>query len=94
MGNRRSPDRSGEKKKQKKRKRNQQSIQPGLMWQDDKGQVRSLLPGPPPTPEKLEEMSQVYQENIRKSSLWDLMVKEFGIEKAEELLKECRVELR
>jgi len=39
-------------------------------------------------------MTRAYQENIRKSPLWDMMVEQFGPEKAEELLKECRVELR
>jgi len=85
------------KSKRKKRKRIPKTTHPfpnSVMWQDEQGQVHSLLPGLPPTPEKLEEMTKVYQENIRKSPLWDMMVKQFGQEKAEELLKECRVELR
>lgn len=87
----------GKKKRSKNRKKKQNPNYPaaeGFIWQDEKGQVHSLLPGPPPTPEKLEEMSKVYQEQIRKSPLWEIMVKEFGAEKAEELLKECRAELR
>lgn len=44
--------------------------------------------------EMLEEMTKQYQENIRNSPLWDIMVKQFGAEKAEALLKECRAELR
>jgi hypothetical protein len=52
------------------------------------------LPGSPPTPEKLEEMTRQYQENIRNSPMWGEMVRKFGRAKAEELLKQCRVELR
>jgi len=39
-------------------------------------------------------MTQLYQEQIRNSPLWDEMVREFGPEKAEELLREFRAELR
>jgi hypothetical protein len=52
------------------------------------------VPCRPPTPEMLEQMSRVYQEKIRKSPLWKQMVKQYGQEKAEELLKAFRVELR
>ena len=45
-------------------------------------------------PEKLEEMTKQYQENLRNSPRWGEMVRKFGRAKAEELLKECRVELR
>jgi hypothetical protein len=45
-------------------------------------------------PEKLEEMTKQYQENLRNSPMWSEMVRKFGRAKAEELLKECRVELR
>lgn len=85
------------KSKRKKRKSNPKAINPfpdTVMWQDDYGQVHSLMPGPKPSRQKLEEMTNVYQENIRKSPLWNMMVKQFGPEKSEELLKECRVELK
>lgn len=85
------------KSKRKKRKTKPKAgndSRDGFMWQDDHGQVHSLIPGSPPTTEKLDEMTRVYQENIRKSPLWDMLVKQFGSEKAEELLRECRVEVR
>jgi hypothetical protein len=88
----------GKKKKRTKKRKRRQKTYPnfpgGFMWQDEKGQVHSLMPGLPPNPEELEDMTRVYQENIRNSPLWEMMVKQFGLEKAEELLKECRVELR
>jgi hypothetical protein len=45
-------------------------------------------------PEKLEELTKQYQENLRNSPMWSEMVRKFGRAKAEELLKECRVEVR
>jgi len=35
-----------------------------------------------------------YQQRIRESPLWDEMVREFGEEEAERILKEFRVEIR
>jgi hypothetical protein len=52
------------------------------------------VPGNAPSPETLDEMTKVYQQNIRESPLWDEMVKEFGEEAAERLLREFRVEVR
>jgi hypothetical protein len=60
---------------------------------DDDG-LHALLPGSPPDQETLERMTQLYQEQIRNSPMWDEMVREFGPEKAEELLRQCRAELR
>jgi hypothetical protein len=40
----------------------------------------------------VEEMTKRYQENIRRSPLWDLMVKEYGEEQAARLLEQFRVE--
>ncbi len=53
-----------------------------------------LLPGTPPSPETLAEMTRFYQQNIRQSLLWDEMVREFGEQEAERLLREFRVEIR
>lgn len=52
-----------------------------------------ISPGLPPSPEQIEEMTRDYQNNIRNSELFETWVKEFGIEKAEELLRECRVKI-
>ena len=62
-------------------------------WFDDAG-LHALLPGPKPAPHELEAATKRYQENIRKSPLWAQMVAEFGSVKAEELLRQFRVELR
>ena len=53
-----------------------------------------LLPGTPPSPERLDEMTGSYQQKIRESPLWAEMVRELGEEEAERILKEFRVEMR
>ena len=74
---------------------NQQDINPDQLplWQDMEG-LHALMPGLPPSKEKLAEMTAAYQKNIRNSVLFTEMVKLYGKKKAEELLKECKVELK
>lgn len=84
--------------KKSRRKRQQPPPQPPPIaervgWQADDG-FHMLVPGAPPTPEMLEEMTRHYQEQLRHSPVWEEMVKKYGKEKAEELLQECRAELR
>ena len=81
------------KRKFKAQRQNQKPLLGAWAWPDQDG-IHYLVPGSPPTPEKLEEMTKQYQKNIRNSPLWGMMVKQFGKEKAEELLKGCRAELR
>lgn len=50
--------------------------------------------GHDPSSEQLEKMTEEYQNKIRNSPIWNQMVKKYGKEKAEELLKQCRAELR
>jgi len=47
--------------------------------------------GNQPTQEELKRMTEEYQENIKKSPIWEVMVKEYGEEKAKEMLKEFQV---
>lgn len=35
-----------------------------------------------------------FQREVRKSELWDQMVAEFGEERAEEILRQCKAEVR
>jgi hypothetical protein len=60
------------------------------MWIDEQG-MHALLPGRP-DPETFERMTEIYQQKIRQSPLWEEMVREFGQEKAEQLLKQCRAQ--
>ena len=62
-------------------------------WLDREG-VHVVAPGTAPSPEGLEEMTRQYQQAIRQSPMWDEMVRQFGKKKAEELLQECKAELK
>mgnify|MGYP001567361469 CR=1 FL=1 len=53
-----------------------------------------MAPGAQPSPEQLEEMTRMFQESIRNSPMWGEMIKEYGAEKAEELLKQCKANLK
>lgn len=82
--------------KKRKRKRRKPTVgqaePPAFQWMGDGG-MHMVAPGAPPTPDQLEQMTKQYQERIRNSPLWDAMVREFGEEKAEELLKDFKVQL-
>ena len=64
-----------------------------IHWQAEGG-LHFLTPGLPPSPEKFAEMTNAYQRNIRSSPLFYEWERQFGLKKAEEMLKECRVEIR
>ena len=72
---------------------NDYELPPGTEhWMEDDG-MHFISPGVPPSPEKIEEMTKDYQNNIRNSELFEMWVREFGLAKAEELLQECRVKI-
>ena len=78
------------KKNRKKRKQKQSDNNsfPSHMWMEDDG-IHVLSPEPF-SAQDLELMSLRFQEKIRNSPMWDEMVKEFGKEEAEKILKKCR----
>ena len=61
-------------------------------WMDDDG-IHIIGKGVPPSPEEQERMTIEYQNKIKKSPLWEMMVKEYGEEKAEEMLKDFQVQV-
>ena len=81
------------KKRRKLKKRGRQSRAAAIPWLGRDG-LHALVRGNPPSPEMLDEMTGSYQQKIRESPLWDEMVREFGEEEAERLLREFRVEIR
>lgn len=91
MGRKRRPKKSKYKKKSKlSGNSNPDQL---LYWQDMEG-VHALLPGLPPSKEKLAEMTAIYHSNIRNSEIFTEMVKQFGQEKAEEMLKEFKIKIK
>jgi len=53
-----------------------------------------IQPGLTPSPEQIETVTKEYQKQIRNSPLCETMVEQFGEEKAQEMLKEFKCELR
>jgi hypothetical protein len=76
-----------------RKRRDPQSRARAIPWLGSDG-LHALVPGSAPSPETLDEMTRVYQQNIRESPLWEAMVREFGEEEAERILREFRVEIR
>ena len=62
------------------------------MWMGEEG-VHAIGVGQPPSPLETAAMTENYQQRIRNSPLWDKMVKEFGEQKAAEMLKEFKVKI-
>jgi hypothetical protein len=88
----------GKKKKHKKRRKTSARMENNLPagtinWQDAEG-VHVVAPGMPPSAEEVAKMTEEYQNQIRNSPLWKDMVRQFGLKKAEELLKQCQVEIK
>ena len=80
-------------RKQRKRKVEQASSGLPLSWLESDG-VHAFVAGVAPSPEALEEATKRYQASVRKSPLWDEMVRQFGEKEAERMLLEFRVEAR
>ncbi len=75
------------------RKKKRRPDLPGVSRMEEDG-LHVMMPGASPGEADMAELTRRYQENIRKSALWDEMVQRFGKEKAEQLLREFRVEKR
>lgn len=70
-----------------------QSSDQSISWADDDG-IHFVAPGAAPSPEQLEQMTKEYQKQIRNSPLWNEMVKKYGKEEAEKLLRNFKAEIR
>ena len=80
----------------KRRKRKRQDGYPREIlspaWMDDAG-MHMMLPVAALSPQQLRDMTAAYQKSIRSSPIWNMMVAEFGDQKAEDMLKEFQVKL-
>ncbi len=81
------------KKKQNRKKGSGLAKLPVIIGEDKEG-LHALVPAVAPAEVIEDEMTRNFQEKLRKSPLWDEMVKQYGLEKAEELLKQCRAEVK
>jgi hypothetical protein len=82
------------KKSRLKRERKEVRVEHAnvAMWMDDHG-THAIGVGQPPGVLEIAAMTEAYQQRIRNSPLWDQMVKEFGEQKATEMLKEFKVKI-
>ena len=62
-------------------------------WTDEEG-LHILTKGAKPTSSEIDKMTKEYQNKIKNSPMWDEMVKQYGEEKAEELLSEFKAEVK
>jgi len=81
-----------QKLKAQRRAERQAVTAPSLSWQDEEG-IHFVAPGTPPL-EFNEKLTENFQKNIRNSALWPQMVAKFGEEKALELLKQCKADIK
>jgi hypothetical protein len=65
---------------------------PSFSWMDDE-ELHLVEPGSPPSPEQLKKMTEEYQKRIRKSPMWNEMVRDFGKVEAERLLSQCQAKI-
>ena len=82
---------SSKRNKKKKRSISTKSILYSEMRSDG---YHAFIAGERPSQSELDKMTAEYRANIRKSPLWQEMIKQYGEKKAEELLQEFNVELR
>jgi hypothetical protein len=64
-----------------------------LFWQDMEG-FHTLMPGKPPSEKEIAEITKKYQESLRNSPIYLELIEKFGKEKAEELIGQCKYEVR
>lgn len=78
-------------KRKKKRKSFRSEILYSQMQSDG---YHAFLAGERPSESELDKMTAEYRSTIRKSPLWQQIIRDYGEIKAEEILQECKVEIR
>jgi hypothetical protein len=84
----------GRKSREKRLKRLSGSMNNPIFTNMDQDGFHALIPGVPPSDAEIEMITKKYQEKIRNSPLWGEMVRKFGKDKAEEILLQCRFEVK
>jgi hypothetical protein len=80
------------KKSRLKRLRAERAITSGSTCDDPSWPTLQFLQtGHLPPQAEVETMQRAFQQNLRNSPLWEMMVEKFGEQRAEELLRQCAV---
>jgi hypothetical protein len=80
-------------RKRHQRNRENHTSLPFVTWMQE-DEIHAFIPGKPLSGEMIAAINREFQNQLRKSPLWQQMVERFGEEEAEELLTECRMQLR
>ena len=84
----------GKKSRLKKEKREKLAQNKFPMWEDENGIHTSFIAPAVDSPGYQNELTSEFQKNIKQSPMWKDMLKKFGKDKAEELLKQCKAEIK
>lgn len=82
------------REQKKKANFNEYDLPPGTIHWQEGNEMHFLTPGIPSSAEEIAELTRIYQENIKNSDVFEYWVNEFGLAKAEEMVQECRYEVR
>ncbi|PCI09340.1 MAG: hypothetical protein COB77_00020 [Gammaproteobacteria bacterium] len=83
----------GSGKKYKKCCMSESDTEAPATWTDGEN-VRVLVAGDKPTQVEMDTMTKEYQKQIKSSPFWAELVKQYGEEKAEEILSEFKAEIK
>ena len=84
----------GKKSRIKRERRAKQEALPEPFWEDATGIHTSFVASGEPPPSAAEQMTEEFQKRIRNSPIWKQMVEQFGEKEAENLLKQCKAEVK
>ena len=84
----------GRASRKKRERQKERATQPRQAAGADHEAMHAKVPAVAPAGDMEDEMTAEFQRNIRNSPMWDDMVKQYGKEKAEELLKKCRANVQ
>ena len=84
----------GKKTRIKRERLRRQEAAPPPFWKDAEG-IHAMLPFPvAPPPGTAELLTAAFRRELRNSPLWKQMVDQFGERRADELLGQCKAEIR
>jgi hypothetical protein len=78
----------------KKKAKKDYNLPPGTIHWQEGNEFHFLTPAIPSSEEEIAELTRIYQENIRNSDVFEYWVEEFGLAKAEEMVKECHYKVQ
>jgi len=75
----------------KRKKKKKKGKHKGSSSESPVDMMHAFMPFPEPSEELLSDIERNFRNEFRNSPIWDQVVSQYGIEKAEELLKEIKI---